>query len=250
MTPDPELPALEHTIYSPSWRNGRDSIRNRRKSPRSGPNSLRHGGNSVRSIADAIDALRNEAQLTPGSFLQVQTRPIRLPSGEEPSLIFLTCRNGNDQPLYGVALPTSLQFTGRSEDSGSVQTFPIARLNRARVHEDSLVVLEDGTRLQAVSVIPTPLPYTLTEIQKRIIYWTIALLGGEDCYRYGRANPDLDGLDYSALYGLSVPTLNVIERHIYKSDPTLRKISRQTIANALSACGMRLPRSGPRARKQ
>lgn len=227
MTPDPELPTLEHTIYSPSWRDGRDSLRNRRKSPRSDANSLRNGGNSVRSIADAIDALRNEAQLTPGSVLQVQTRPIRLPSGEEPSLVFLTCRNGDDQPLYGVALPTSLQFTARLEDSGSAETLLISRLNKARVHEDGLVVLEDGTRLQAVKVIPASLPYTLTEIQKRIIYWTIALLGGEDCYRYGRANPDLDGLDYSAFYGLSVPTLNVIERHIYESDPALRKTSRQ-----------------------
>ena len=110
--------------------------------------------------------------------------------------------------------------------------------------KNGTVELADGTCLHAVNVAPTALCWELTEIQKWIVYLTIRFIGFEaKCYRYGPPTPDLTWLDYGAVYGLKIPSLKAIVRYIAENDPTLGA-SRQTIANALSACGMRRPRSG------
>ncbi|WP_324970887.1 hypothetical protein [Methyloceanibacter sp.] len=104
----------------------------------------------------------------------------------------------------------------------------------------------EGTRLQAVDIIPAALPWKLTELQKRFVYWAIKFIGAEaDCYRYGPPGPDLDWLDYGALRALRVPKLEAIAHYVASNEPDL-KVSRQTLANALAVCGMRLPSRRPR----
>lgn len=79
---------------------------------------------------------------------------------------------------------------------------------------------------------------------KRIVYWTIKFIGAQ-ATRYPDGLPateDLEFLDYSTLYGWDIPPLEKIAFYIAEQDWTLRKVSRQAIANALSAAGMRSSR--------
>ena len=199
----------------------------------------------MRSIADALEALRGAHRLSEDSLAQIRTEPIRLPTGEVTYIILVISPPHDREPALGVALPSSDFFTGRSV-AGASEKLEISRLDRAWVDKDGTVALSDGTRLRAVDVVPTALCWELTEIQKRIVYWTIKFIGAEAiCYPSGLPpTEDLEFLDYSTLYGLEVPSLEAIAAYLREQDWTLRKLSRQAIANALSVCGMRRPRSG------
>jgi hypothetical protein len=200
------------------------------------------GRSSMRSIADALEALRGAHRLSEDSLAQIRTEPIRLPTGEVTYIILVISPPHDREPALGVALPSSDFFTGRSV-AGASEKFEISRLDRAWVDKDGTVALSDGACLHAVNVVPTVICRELTEIQKRIVYLTIKFIGVEaECYR-GEPSPDLAFLDYGAVYGLNFPSLKAIARYIAEQDPTLN-VSRQTIANALSACGTRRPRSG------
>jgi hypothetical protein len=197
-----------------------------------------------RSVADAIEALRNAGKLPEEECAEITAAPLRLPNGEMPSMVFVVCRANPSEPLFGVPLPTSARFTGRRPGKECLESFAISRLDGASIDKDGTIELADGTRLHAVNVVPAPLPWELTEIQKRIVYWTIRFIKAEaECYHYGPPAPDLEWLDYGTLYGLELPKLEAIAQYIAEADPTIN-VSRQTIANALSACGMRRPRSG------
>jgi len=194
------------------------------------------------SAAAALDKLRVEHRLFEDSVAQIRTAPLKLPTGEVTSIVVVIAQELENSPSWGVALASSTVFTGRNI-AGNVETFEISLLDRAWVARNGTVELSDGTHLHAVNVIPTPICRELAPLQRRIVYWTIKLIRAEaKCYR-GRATKDLRHLDYSNLYGLRLPTLKAIERYIRENDPQL-SVSRQTIANALAACGMRRPRSG------
>jgi len=81
------------------------------------------------------------------------------------------------------------------------------------VDENGSVELTDGACLYGVDVIPTAICRELTDIQKQIVYLTNACIGAEDtCYR-GLPDGLLPGwrsLDFSALYGLKLPSLEAI----------------------------------------
>ena len=201
------------------------------------------GRRSMRSIADAIERLRAEHRFSDRSRAQIRTQPIRLPGGEVTSIVLVIGEPRSDEPSCGVALPSSNYFTAR-RIGGASEKIEACRFDRAWVDNNGQVELSDGTSLYAVNVIPTVMHRELTEIQKRIVYWTIKFVGAE-ATRYPSGLPateDLEFLDYSSLYGLDIPPLEKIACYIAEQDWTLQKVSRQTIANALSSCGMRLPR--------
>lgn len=216
---DYEIPTLEHTF---------------------------NGRSRMRSIADAVDKLRQEKRLSNYSLAQIRTLPIRLPKGDVTSIVLVISEPRKDEPSCGVALPSSDFFMGRSV-AGASEKFEISCLDRAHVRPNGTVELSDGRCLHAVNVVPTNLCWELTKLQKRIVYSTIKFIEADpECYRYGPPSPDLKFLDYSRLYGFELPLLKAIKRYIAGKDPTLHA-SRQTMANALSTCGMRRPRSGPLA---
>lgn len=213
---DYEIPSLEHTIV---------------------------GRGCMRSVTDALEALRQARLFFDHSVAQIRTIPIRLPTGRVTSVVLVISQTRKGEPAWGVALPTSNSFTGRRALKAQEQ-FEIARIDRAWVNNDGTVQLSDGTRLHAVNVAPSVICRELTTVQKRIVYLTIKFVGAEaQCYRYGPPSPDLTFLDYSTLCALKLPPLKAIARYVTDEDWTLRKVSRQTIANALGACGMRWPRS-------
>ena len=203
------------------------------------------GEGSMRSIADALEALRGDGRLEDCSFLEIRTGPLPSQAAQAPSLVVVVCHLSLPERPWGVALPSSWEFRGRPLGKGGSETFEISRLDRARVDEDGTVTLLDGTRLEAVEVIPAALPWELTELQKRIVYLTLKYIGAE-ATQYPSGRPvaeDLEFLDYSTLYGWDIPPLEEIADYLAKEDWALRNLSRQTIANALGACGMRRPRS-------
>jgi hypothetical protein len=204
------------------------------------------GRRSMRSIADALEALGNGGHLVHGSVLEIRTSPLPSLTHEAPSLVLVVCHHPPEEP-WGVALPTSWEFTGRSLETGTPETFEIARLDRARVDEGGTVTLSDGTCLRAVEVVQASLPWTLTELQKQIVYWTIEFAGsGDDCYRYGPPTPDLKSLDYAALRKLEIPKLAALVRFI--AEKTGLITNRQTVANTLAVCGVRVPRQRSQSR--
>ncbi len=167
-----------------------------------------------------------------------------LPTGVVTFIVLVIGEPRDGEPGCGVALPSSASFTGQRL-GGEPERFEISRLDGGWAEEGGTVELSDGTRLRAVNMVPTPICRELTDIQKRIAYWTIKLIDAEGrCYRYGPPTPDLAFLDYGKVYDLKLPTLKAIAHYIARQDFTFRKASHQTIANALSACGLRRPRSG------
>jgi hypothetical protein len=219
------------------------------------PSHTIDGRSSMRSIADAVEALRAAGRFFPHSLAQVWTGAIRLPNGTITSLVLVVAEAGEGERGCAVALPSSASFTGKRL-GGALEEFEISRLDRALVDDSGTVELSDGIRLRAVNVVPTVICRDLTQLQKRIVYWTIKLVDAEErCYRqrdfvdgvelrYGPPSPDLSTLDYSKVYGLELPSLKEIAHYIAKQDPTLKNLSHKTIATALSNCGMRRPRSG------
>jgi hypothetical protein len=191
-----------------------------------------------------MEVLRNAGKLPKDESAEITTIPLRLPSGKLASMVFVVCRADPNKPLFGFPLPTSARFTGRQGGHECVESFEISRLHGASIEKGGTVELADGTRLQAVNVVPLPLSWELTELQKRIVYWTLKLIGAEaKCYR-GPATEDLAYLDYGTLHGLEIPTLEKVGAYVRAQDWTLRRLSRQTIANALAACGVRVPGEG------
>jgi hypothetical protein len=203
-----------------------------------------------RTVADALDVVGRD--LAPSEVLRahIEIAPLQL-SGECTALVDvvfpdLGCR---------VSLPTSARFRALSETGSRREEFEISRLDRAEVCPDGSVLLADGTRLRAVEVIPTYLPYRPSDLDERILRHVISLTESYHCYRSIREGlpehlhhlvPDVRALDYSRVPSIQVPPLKVIRGDIEDNDPRL-KVSNQKIADALAKFGVRVPRRRPRA---
>lgn len=213
---DNEIPTLEHTI---------------------------DGRRSMRSIADALEALRKMQLLPEDSSVEIRMYPLPLATAEPPFIVLVVSKASSLDHIRGVALPTSHGFRGRRLGGEATETFAIPLLDRATVDKNGIVTLADSTCLSAVNVIPAPLPWELTDLEKRIVYWTIKFIGQEAeaaCFLYGPPSPTLEGLDYAQLPKLDVPKLEAIVRYIEINDSEL-PVCRQTVANALGRSGMRAP---------
>jgi hypothetical protein len=209
-----------------------------------------------RTIADAVEVVRQDLGIEIARA-QVQIGPLSLSSGKSTGLVDvvfseLGCR---------VSLPTSARFTGLTKSGSQRMEFDIALLDRAETCSDGSVRLTNNTRLSAVEVVPTPLPYKPSQLEERILRHVIDLTKSDHCYR-----PLLEGLpsdlqdrfeehfreareiDYSRVRGLDVPVLKVIRGYINDKEPK-RRLSEQKIADALATFGVRVPRPRRRSRR-
>jgi hypothetical protein len=212
--------------------------------------------NSRRTIADALDILREVADFKDHHRAEIRIGPLRLSSGDVTGLVYVVFNAPSREKVFIVSLPTSAQCRAICQGSSRRDYFEIDRLHGAVVDAKANVRLPDGTKLRAVDVVPTRLPYNPTELDWRIVHYTISMIGAEErCYRSLREGlpPQLQGmvpdrrfLDCSRLPGLELPPLKEIVGRIAEKDWTLRKLSPQKIADSLRTFGMRVPKPRPR----
>jgi hypothetical protein len=198
-----------------------------------------------RTVADALEVVRQEFGLDDIGSARVRIGLLPLPSVRCTALVDvvfsdLGCR---------VSLPTSSRFKARGTNARQ-QEFEISRLDRAEICSDGSVLLADGTRLRAVEVLPTLLPYEPSKLDKKILGHVISLTKADYCCRSIREGlpehlqeivPDIRVLDFSRVRMIDAPQLKVIAGYISDKDPDLR-VSHQKIADSLSMFGIRVPR--------
>lgn len=192
------------------------------------------------SIADAMDLLHQHAAFQGVHTVKIRIGGLRLPSQDIVGLVAVCAENAAGETAFMVTLPTSKKFRARRHGRENLEEFDIFQLDGATVHGN--VELVDGTRLRAVEVFPALLPYNVTELDWRILHYTIALMKAEqECYTYPiRFAQRSDALDCSKLPGLrgKVPPRKEILRYIAKQDPALKRLSRQKIDDTLHKFGM------------
>jgi hypothetical protein len=206
---------------------------------------------SRRTVADALELVRQKLGVNEIARAEIRIGRFQLPSGQCTAMVQvlfpdLGCR---------VSLPSAARFRARSGMSSQHKLFEISRLDRAEVGSDGSVVLADRSRLRAVEVVPTHLPYEVSELEERVLRHVISLTKSYYCYRSIQEGlpehlqhqvPDLRALDYSRVRTIQqAPPLRVIQAFIEDNDPE-RKVSNQKIADALATFGVRVPRRRPR----
>jgi hypothetical protein len=203
-----------------------------------------------RTIADALDVVRRVLGLEDPPRGQMKVGLLGLPCGNWTALVDVIFP---DLECI-VSLPTSARFRALTGASSELQEFEISRLDGAEVDSDGSVRLADRSRLRAVEVVPTPLPYKPSQLSERILRHVISLTRSYHCYRSIREGlpehlqhqvPDLRALDYARVRTIQAPPLKVIQGYIENSDPEGTP-SLQKIADALAVFGVRIPRSRPR----
>jgi hypothetical protein len=132
-----------------------------------------------RTVADVLEVVHQVLGLdeTPNSIIRVG--PLRLPSGECTALVDVVFP---DLECI-VSLPTSARFQASNESAPQPSIFDISRLDAAQVFSDGTILLTDGSRLRAVGVLPTYLPYEPSALDERILRHVISLTRSEHCYR-------------------------------------------------------------------
>jgi hypothetical protein len=210
---------------------------------------LDEGGRTKRrTVADALEVVRQRAELGAITRAEITLAPFALPWGGSTAGVLVLFP---DLGCY-VSLPASRRFRARTDSLPHRQIFEIALLEGAEICFDGSVLLKDGGRLRAVEVEPTGLPAP-SALDERILRHVIALTASWHCYRSIREGlpnlqcqiPDLRRLDYSRVLTIQPPPLKVIRGHIEQHDPQLR-VSNQKISAALARCGVRVPRRRPR----
>jgi hypothetical protein len=200
-----------------------------------------------RTVADALDIVHQVLGLDETPQGQIRVTPLRLPSGQCTALVDVVFP---DLECI-VSLPTSARFRALSGTSSQRSVFEIFRLDGAEICPDRTVLLADGTRLRAVEVIPTHLPYEPSELEVQILRHVIDLTRSHHCYRSIREGlpehlqhlvPDLRALDYSRVHTIQAPPLKLID---FVKEHGLM-VSSQKIADALATFGVRVPRRRPR----
>jgi hypothetical protein len=212
------------------------------------------GRTSRRTVADALEVVRRVVGLDEVPRAQLRIGLLRLPSGKRTALVNAIF------PDLGcvVSLATSARFRGRTGSSSRHMELEISLLDGAEVCSDSSILLVDGTRLRAVEVVPTRLPYKPSKLDEQVLRHVISLTKADNCYRSIREGlpenlqdevPDLRALDYSRVRTIQAPLLKVIRAFIEDHDPGLQ-VSTQKIADALATYGIRVPRPRQRAVSQ
>ena len=204
------------------------------------------GRDTMRSLADGLEKLRELQPDLGERSITIKTTLLRLQTGQMTATVALIPPR-TTAIRWAIALPSCAQFLATTT-LGSRQRYHIALLDNATVDIDGNVCLTNGVYLHNVDLVPTTLRPVLTKRQERILYLTIFALKAKDrCFRPLHPSlPDIVGLDYSTLSSVKMPSLKELERQIAKDMPDA---TRCEIADALAIAGMRLPRSGRRAKR-
>jgi hypothetical protein len=196
-----------------------------------------------RTVADAANAVHQRVGFNEVGRAEIRIGPMQLPSGKKTALVDVVF------PELGciVSLATSDRFKARHGTSSRPKEFRISLLDRAEVCGDGSVLLTDGTRIHAVEVRPTHMPYQPSERDYRILMNVIAQTKSFYCFRslhYGLPDylkdevTDCRFLDYSRVRTIQAPPLKVIQGCLKERGI---KATTQKIADALATFGIRQP---------
>ena len=211
--------------------------------------------NARRTIADALEVLRTVTDFKADFRAKVRIGHITLPSGKAVGLVDIEFEGPCSEKSYLVSLATSAKFRALCQDSSQREHFEISLLDGAIVDRVGSVTLEDGTVLKAVEVLPANLPYEPSEIDWRIVWHTIVIVGAEErCFRSWpeglppsqTTDPSTLRIDCSKVYDLTIPPLKVLHHDLGLKDPELGALSQQQISDSLAKFGMRPIRARPR----
>jgi hypothetical protein len=209
------------------------------------------------TVSHAIDVLANDADFGDDDFAEIQVGILPLPSRDKVGLANVFFDSHTLGKTLVVSLATSAGFRAKCQGEADARRFSIFELDGAKVDNNGIVRLSSGLMLRAVTVIPAKLPLKPSELDYRIVHLVISIIGAEDrCYRSLREHakpkcldvleeiiPEMRFIDCSALDGLELLSLKHLANQIGKKDPTLKRLSRQKIADALRIFGMRIPTS-------
>jgi hypothetical protein len=207
------------------------------------------------TVSDAIEVLAEDAQFESDDVASIRVVLLRLPSHEEVGMVHVMFDSQALEKTMVVCLATSAGFRAKCQGETTARQFKIFELDCAEVDNDGIVRLSDGAVLRAVEVIPVKLPLKPSELDWRIVHLVISIVAAEDtCYRsvreYAKLNcadvseemiPEIKFIDCSTLKRLTLPSLKYITQQISKRDPTLKRLSRQKVAETLRKFGMRFP---------
>src|SRR5713226_6208348 len=209
---------------------------------------LREGERNQRlTVSHAIDVLANDADFGDDDFAEIEVGILSLPSQEKVGLANVFFNSRSLGKVLVVSLATSAEFWAIRQGEVEACRYRIFELNGAKVDNSGVVRLSGGAVLRAVTVIPAKLPLKPSELDFRIIHHTISIAGAQDrCYRSLREHakpncPDVSEemipatrfIDCSTFKDFELPSLKSIAQQIGQRDPTLKKLSRQKIADAL-----------------
>jgi hypothetical protein len=215
--------------------------------------------NQRRTVSDAIDALALEAGFGSADFAEIQVGILQLPSRETVGLTNVYFSSRSTENTVVVSLPTASEFRAKCQGEKNARRFSILELDGAKADDDGVVRLSDGRVLRAVEIIPANLPLEPSELTWRIVHHVISIVKAEDqCYRSLREHakstcsdlpeemiPEIRFIDCGALEIGKLPPLKYLKQQIGRRDPSLKRVSHQTVADALRDFGIRSPASRP-----
>lgn len=221
-----------------------------------------------RTIHDAIAVFEEELDLKSGYAFasgitaKVKVGGLRLPSRDIVGLVDCVFTNTAMERSFVVPLATSSKFLAKTECEQERRSFSIFRLDDAKISSTGDLCLADGMKVRAVEVVPARLPYSLTELERRIIRFTVSQTDEIDrCYpdlfgslphNLSRELPIIRVLDFSSFAEngdrprLKISALKQIQANFLKANPDIKSLSQQKISDALSKAGLYIPIRRPK----
>jgi hypothetical protein len=175
----------------------------------------------IRTIADALNRLMSEGQLSVGTDLLLVTIPYPGQRTVFPALRFRSLKG--DEAIFSLPFSRACWAAGTL---GERFRLPIEALDNAKVDCDGNVTLRDGRHFHAMEFDVVPLHHKLSELEETIVFFTIRYCkASKQCLRddFG-----FIGIDYATLPQLRVRNVEALTNYI---NARLNKMPRKSGAS-------------------
>jgi hypothetical protein len=202
-----------------------------------------------RSVADVIDLLITHAGFQVGDRAKIRTILMPLAVKDPVFQFCIVFPRLRTSETFLVWLPTSSRFAARATDHTRIRKYNTPDLNDASVDYYGNAALLNGMQLRAIEIVPAPLPYEFSELDRRIVMSTIYFMKiedvvfrtlGEELDPETRASlPTIRAIDFRRLGRLALPYLKQLQGFMADSYGLSETPSLQKISSTLLKCGMR-----------
>ena len=198
-------------------------------------------------MADAIDLLVTHADFQASDIARIHTGTLPLFKAQPLVQLCVQFQDLRKSTIFVVWLPSSTHFKAKPLDRSGACNLNTANLNNATVDFNCKVTLAAGEQMNAVEIIPSVLPYELSDLEWQILECTIKYLKIEDLVvrifgeelapEIQETLPKICGIDFQRLKGFEVPHLKVLRQVLVENG--VGNLSLEKISNTMSKCGMR-----------